>query len=228
MAISNSAVKALVDRVLLWCGSHAIGQTPNVDAETLGESEFKDMLTEWDADRTLALKVRETKDILAGVSSVLIANTLPADWDTTRPTDLLVCQFKDGDGYTRPLHVMSEAEYRQLTDKVTDGTPTAIWYNQDEVAPCLYLDKPTNVTGTLVCTFIKPLYDSVNSKVSTSAGAKYWAAFNLNLRLRLDAYFEKKAQQIDYQLAENAKQIIRRLNAGAAPRLAPTQTEVLG
>ena len=220
----DTATKALLDRVLTWCGACEIGETPSSACEALAASEFLDMVHSWATDSGLGFVVRESADLDVGTEFVDIDPAGGAGfWKTTPPVKVLALRLEVGTAFY-PLHVASEAEYNALGDKSVPGIPTMAWYckETDDDGAVLYFDCPLEEDATLHMTSLKQMITSEPSAtVDTNLPLHYWDAFNLALRLRVDGYFEGKVTEKDLILAENAKQAIRRLNAGPAPAPQP-------
>jgi hypothetical protein len=187
-------VQETIDRALRLLGLRNITATEYTEAI----SSLNTMLSSW--EELLHYPVSENFTITSGVSIYSIGSG--ADFDTTRPFNLVSAFLRDSDNIDYFVDVkMTQTEYNRTMNKSLSARPQKIFYNPTYPVGYIYFDSTPNNDDTLYLTSIKP-YDNYSSLTDNITLPPEWdKAVIYNLAIDLAPEHNQTPSQLVYEQA---------------------------
>ena len=186
----------------------AAGDVPSSVEYTDGVEWLNVMLSNWEADESMAMKPN-----LVGGSFNTVVGTNPYTAGptgiafTTRPIRI-VNAYRRWQGVDTPLIISGKADYNKIQNKAAAGPPCALFYVPSYPNGFIYFDRVPDAVYGIFCDMQAPVGDYVNENDPLDVSPEYRAAMIDNLAVVLSGPYKANLKPFT---AANAKRTLERL-----------------
>lgn len=209
-------VKDLIKASLRKLTVYASGELPSPEELADGLLALQSMLRRWAGKQIVVYSsTKETFTMSTGVN--------PVSWGsggvftTTRPNKILGAFVTDSSNTSHPVSVISEVEYRNITNKAIQDRPYSMFYNPSYPLGYVYLYPVPSIAESISIDSLKPFTEtsSFDDVLSTlSFPPNYEEALIYNLAVRLASEFGKAITEEVSSIALSSYNDIIGLNSG--------------
>ena len=205
--------RQIIQSALFKAGILAAGETPSADMTSVGLDQLKEFLRELVADGLmLYFTTVETFTLTASQGNYTIGTDGSPDFNTERPAELCGASVRDSSDYDYDLEMISENQYREISDKTAEGLPFKIWYNPTSPNGTLYLYYVPDDAYTLLLHTRKPLTEPTALTSDMDFPVEYEPMLTWNLAVYLGEIYGKPLSAVVAAKAGNLVQAIKRQN----------------
>ena len=184
-----STARDLIKDALMDIGVIASGETPSASESQDALRVFNRMLGRWSLKSLLVNKITiETFTLNTNQSSYSIGSL--ADFDTSRPTQILKANIKDINGHEYPLEIINYQQWSEITLKsLSSSLPCKLYFEPTAPNGMIHLYPVPSESKELVLYSLKPLtkISDIDEEVNLPDG--YEDAIVSNLAVRLATQF---------------------------------------
>lgn len=188
-------VSTLIAASLRKIGGLSSGETIETTRQTEALYALQSMLRSWGAvSNYVFASVKESTTLTAGTATYTWGSG--GAINSARPNQLIGAYILDSGSMTHPVDIISEGEYRTITDKTTSSRPDKIFLYPAFPLSTLYLHPVPSATETLYLDSYKPFTESSSFTLTTDEidfPLYYEEPIIYNLAIRLAPEYGKSA-----------------------------------
>lgn len=145
------------------------------------------------------ITIDDALDYRAGAGNYMYFST---DWTPARPLEVIQVWSRDSNNIDIPIELISQQEYRSLSNKTTEGKPNSCTFDPqlDNVSITLW-PEPNNMKERIHLIAKLPLQDFDSSQDSADFPVEWSEALVYNLAVRLAAEYGRTPSQLVVMLA---------------------------
>lgn len=213
-----STARELVTASLRLCGIRIATETQLTEAF----SRLNNLLASWSAERLLvASVVDESFTLVTGTASYTIGSS--GTFNTTRPMRITTGFLRDSSSVDSEIDPsMSLQEYVAITDKISRGRPTRLYYAPEYPLGKISFDVPPDAAYTFRVFSWKPLSAIATLDTSISLPGEYEKVLRFSLAVDVAPEYSVALDQTVIQQAAGAHMTLRNLNR---PPIAPARLD---
>jgi len=191
--------------------------------KTLALYAIQDRLAAWVDDVLVPIQITESFAMVVGTASYTIGETGTPTVNTARPDKIVGAYVHQGD-YDYPVKVITESQYRNITDKTSSGRPEKVYPNYTTPNITLYLYPVPDTTDNFYFVSNKHMTEPTTYTVDTfvTMGLPGYIYNALKWRICIDIApgFERQVSpEITYNAQESysnmiAKHLARSMKGG--------------
>lgn len=207
-------VAELIRGALRTLGVLASSETPTAAEQADALTSLNDMLDSWAGERlALYATLRSTHTLTVGLSPHTIGTS--GTFNVTRPVriDRASIILASATTSERPLDILSDGEWQLTADKVTRGTPSALWVETAHPLEKLWLNPVPNAADTLVLYTWQQLGRFASASVTVDLPPGYQRAIRYNLAAELAGEYGVSLSGDNASIAAESKATLKRLNS---------------
>lgn len=209
-----TSIRTLIQDALIELGVVAPGDSITAEDADFGLRTLNRLIERWNTESLMIYTVnRDTFTLTPGKQDYLLG--VGGDWSISRPVKTDMASVIPVAGNPEiPIHMLTDAEWRQIAVKNTQGTfPTQIWFKGDVPRNTFFVwPVPTTACTLVLYNWGKTEnFSNLNSEIVFPLG--YEEALLTNLAVHLGSSYGKQPNPILLQRATTSKSTIQSLNA---------------
>jgi hypothetical protein len=172
---------------------------------------LNNMVSMLGADGLLYAVSRESFSTVVGDAEYTVGTS--ADWDTSRPLNILSCYLRDGDNYDWPVKVMSGKDYNKLSNKSFTARPSQLYFIPEYPVAKVIFDTALDYAYTAFLDLQKNFTEFALTSTTVTLPNEYKEALVYNLAVSLAEDWGRNVAKSVLFKAEQYKEIIASLIA---------------
>lgn len=207
-------VQEMLKAAMRTIGVLATGETPTAEELNDGMEALNTMLKSWAAQGIMVYASTEiTVSLVASTASYSVGTG--GTVAVTRPSTVLGGFIRDSGGHDYPINVISEGEYRGISEKATTSRPTSVFYDPLYSLGYFRFYPTPNASETAYLDCLVPWTAFTALTDTVSFPPEYERAIKFNLALELAPEYGKEPSQFVLKSANEALNIIQAQNFAA-------------
>lgn len=206
-----STAQSLINRSLRLIGALDPEESPTTNETANVLEALNGLIDSWRNDRLIVWSISTvTKTLTVGDGTYTIGSG--ADINTTRPVRIEGAYVTQS-GIDYPVEVISEAAYRRIADKTTQGDlPTKVYYDPAVANGTIYLHPVPSAANVLTLSVWSPISTLAAAGTTVTLPPGYERALASNLAIDIAPEFQKTASQEVAKMARESLAAIKKAN----------------
>lgn len=186
--MSDLTAQQIINSALRVIGALASGDDPSSDESNDCLEALNDLVASWSAD---GLKVnattKESFNLAASTASYTIGSG--ATVNTVRPKKIISAFIRDSSNIDHWLRIITEEQYRMITDKTTTSRPTRLFYDPSYSTGTIYVYPTPDTVEACHIESLKTFTEFATLATDVALPGEYKRALKFNLAIDIAPEF---------------------------------------
>lgn len=205
-----ATAQTLIDRSLRLIGALESGESPTAQETADVLIALNAMIDSWRNDDLLVYGITEVSKVLTPADGGYTIGA-SANIDTTRPVKIEGARVTVS-GVDYPCEVITEAQWRAIDYKTTQGIPCVVYYDPQMATGTVNLWPVPDAAYTLVLSLWTPIATLATAGTTVTLPPGYERALTSNLAIEIAPEFQKGVPAALEKTARESLKAIKRTN----------------